>query len=350
MNSSTLNPDSPKLRVLFATVGDRNTASSRVRAYWIAEELKKRGLHCTVLPQKQRTDLVKLLVAIPKYDVIIFQKAYGRYHCWLQSFARALGKQTYIDIDDAPSPKNAEHTNRRVATMMRRASGILAGSNNLVEYSKQHQPNTHLIPTAVKLSNYPLKVTNDSTDPSVVCLGWIGNGNYYTEDLIEILTEPLSRLATVHSIELKIVGACGNQKLHTAFVDIPNLKVICIDQINWSDPEAVAEQIHSFDIGLYPLLETRFNKFKCGFKALEYMACGLPVVCSKVAINDKIVNHDTNGFLATNTIDWENYLKALIVSKQKRASMGKAGRQYLELNYGTSSVARKLHNILSRKL
>ena len=345
MSSSTPKPNSSKLRILFVTAGDKNKASSRVRAYWIAEELNVLGHHCTILPQYRRADLVELFTSIPKHDVIVFQKTYGRYHCWLQLFTRMLGKQTYVDIDDAPSIKNEKHTLRRVAKMMRRATGVFAGSNSLVEYSTQYQSDTHLIPSAIKLKNYPLKTTNDHSDQSI-CLGWIGNGNYYADDLIKILTEPLSKLAANHSIGLKIVGVCGNRKLHNAFVDIPNLKVNCIDQIDWGKPEVVAEQIHSFDIGLYPLLETRFNKFKCGFKALEYMACGLPVVSSKIAANESIITHEHNGFFAEDSNEWINYLEKLICDADLRLSTGKNGRATAEQNYNTIHVSQKISNLI----
>lgn len=334
------------MKICFALAGNASKASSRVRGYWISEELEALGHFCTLKPQENRRALIKLVFSILRHDVIVFQKTFGRYHHWLLLFAKLLGKRTYIDIDDAPSLSNAAHTMRRVAAMMRASNGVFAGSRNLEQYALEYHPNTNLVPSAIKLENYPPKDSKSNSHSNRVCLGWIGNGHYYADDIITLLVEPLTELAKRYPIKICIVGACKVEKLSTTFQKIPNLAVEIFDSINWSNSSIVASHIHQFDIGLYPLIENQFNHYKCGFKALEYMACGLPVVSSKVAINMEIVRHGMTGYLAENCSEWIQYLDTLIASENKRIEMGNSGRALVEKDYSIGPVAEIIDRII----
>ena len=44
---------------------------------------------------------------------------------------------------------------------------------------------------------------------------------------------------------------------------------------------------------------------KCGFKALQYMALGIPAVVSNVGVNVDIVDHEVNGCLCETKEDWK---------------------------------------------
>ena len=194
------------------------------------------------------------MTILPLNDAIFFQKNTSKWHVKLLTLANSLGKTTLFDIDDAPSRINSAVTLRNASKMISGASTVLVGSRNLLEYAKKYQPNTLLFPTSVKLQNYVPTAKTKKDGP--VCLGWIGNGEHYAQDLVKILSGPLRIVGSKSRVKFKLVGACGNRILYDCFSDIPGVESELIDQIPWNNPAAVRKQLGDMDIGLYPMLDT----------------------------------------------------------------------------------------------
>jgi glycosyltransferase involved in cell wall biosynthesis len=45
----------------------------------------------------------------------------------------------------------------------------------------------------------------------------------------------------------------------------------------WSE-ETEVKDIKDFDVGIMPLPDDPWSRGKCGYKLVQYMACGVPVV------------------------------------------------------------------------
>ena len=331
--------------ILFILTGDRSKASSRVRGFWIAEELELLGCHSNLTWDNSKLNLLKLAFQVLKYDAVIFQKTYSRYHLLLLVWVKLLGKKVYLDIDDAPSRINKKSTLKNFSYMVKFSTNVFCGSHNLIKLVDSIKMNKALlIPTSVKLENYnPIEKNN-----SKICIGWIGNGKHYQQDLIQLLVEPLKILSQRHQIRFKLVGACEVQNLYTIFGDIKNLELDFIDQLNWSEDDAVGLALSDIDIGVYPLVNNDFNSFKCGFKALEYMAMKIPVVSSPITVNKEIVLDNENGFLVESTNDWVDAIENLISNKQMRTSFGVNGFNKIISEYSTKSSAILILNILNK--
>ena len=309
-----------KLRVLFFLLGSVNKASSRVRGFWIADELKRLGAKCTIVCGNDRISFLRCLMKLPGYATVYMQKRCSRWDYYLMRLANLLGKQTVFDIDDAYSRVKSKRTLRNIKRIMKNASAVIVGSNNLLEFAKQYQENTHYIPTSIKLENYQLPEPKQESSP--VCLGWIGNGAHYCRDLVEILREPLKEIASRHKVRLKLVGVCKQKELYQTFSNIPGLETTFINSIDWADPAEVRKTMLDFDIGLYPVLTNDFNFYKCGFKALEYMALGIPVIASPVGVNSYVVSEGIDGYHANGKKEWVNALSSLIIDQAARKKMG----------------------------
>jgi len=330
--------------ILFFLTGDRSKASSRVRGFWIAEELEFLGCHCNLTWDNSKLNLLKFAFQIFKYDAIIFQKTYSRYHLLLLIWAKLLSKKVYLDIDDAPSRINKKSTLKNFSYMVKFSTNVFCGSHNLIKLVDCIKTNKALlIPTSVKLENYkPIEKNNFK-----ICIGWIGNGKHYQEDLIQLLVEPLKILSQRYQIRFKLVGACEVENLYTTFGDIKNLELDLIDQLNWSADDAVGLALSDIDIGVYPLINNDFNSYKCGFKALEYMAMKIPVVSSPITVNKEIVINNENGFLVNSSMEWVEALEVLISNKQKRTYFGDNGFNKIRNEYSTKSTARLIIKLLN---
>jgi len=146
--------------------------------------------------------------------------------------------------------------------------------------------------------------------------------------------EEVSRQVGAHLI---LVGAGSQDPLPGVAKDI----------LPWSEDSEVAH-IQSFDVGIMPLLDGPFEQGKCGYKLIQYMACGLPVIASPVGVNMRIVEQGKTGFLATTNADWVQALVMLSKDARMRNKLGKAGRKKVEQEYSLQVTAPRLLEILTQ--
>jgi glycosyltransferase involved in cell wall biosynthesis len=133
--------------------------------------------------------------------------------------------------------------------------------------------------------------------------------------------------------KLRIIGAN---------VRLPGVDV---EELPWTDATEV-ESIAACDVGLMPLLDSPWERGKCGYKLVQYMACGLPVVASPVGVNSDLVTVGVNGFLAATPEQWVSSLERLIREASLRRSMGIQGRRRVEADYCLQVTAPKLSSLL----
>lgn len=76
---------------------------------------------------------------------------------------------------------------------------------------------------------------------------------------------------------------------------------------------------------MMPLTNDSWSQGKCGFKILQYMGAGIPVIASPVGVNKNIITDGINGFLAKNNEEWKNKLSILIENENIRNNFSKLG-------------------------
>ena len=168
-----------------------------------------------------------------------------------------------------------------------------------------------------------------------VVLGWIGSAT--TLSYLDLIRAPLQRLGQRFShLRLRIVGAAEIE-----------LEGIPVEAKSWNLEEEV-EDLQGFDIGLMPIPDDPWTRGKGGYKLLQYMAVGLPVVSSPVGINQRIVRHGQNGFWASGPQEWEERLAQLIEDPQLREAMGRRGRQIVESEYALDLSSRRLLEVMEQ--
>jgi glycosyltransferase involved in cell wall biosynthesis len=170
----------------------------------------------------------------------------------------------------------------------------------------------------------------DPSTPTLPCIGWIGQRStaHFLQPLAGLLADMLN-----HGIAQSV--AIG---LDAAAIGLP------MASQPWSEEDEVAA-LQSLDIGIMPLNDGPFERGKCGYKLIQYMACGLPVVASPVGVNCELVKHGVNGFLADSPQDWRESLTTLCKDASLRQQMGAAGRKLVESQFSLAAMAPKLANI-----
>lgn len=287
---------------------------------------------------------LRILAAFWKYDLIWIEKELfpftPSYAEWI--LAR-LGKGYVVDYDDAVFHNYDKHRNPiirywmgdKIAWVMRNSKQVLAGNKYLAAYAMTSgAKNVSMLPTVVDLKGYPLKKIHSG---SRVRIGWIGSPT--TLKYVASISESIRNLGKSYPIEFLIINAADTA--------VPDMGVP-VRLIPWSE-EKEGEMIAEMDIGIMPLPDDKWERGKCAYKLIQYMACGLPVVASPVGMNKDVVRHGENGFLADSQSEWIFYLEILIKDAALRTQMGNAGRALVEREYTVEKNFRKMMGVLGVK-
>jgi glycosyltransferase involved in cell wall biosynthesis len=212
---------------------------------------------------------------------------------------------------------------------------VIAGNRYLAARARQAgAARIEIIPTVVDEQRYAAASPADAQPPVI---GWVGSPA--TEHYMLDIRQVLEQVCAAHHARLLLVGA----RTETA----GQFDGITPEVVPWSEASEAA-MIARMDIGIMPLLDSPWERGKCGYKIIQYMACGLPVVASPVGANVDIVRHGENGFLAADDAAWRDALERLIASPSMRARMGHAGRARVEAEYSLVAQVPRLADILRR--
>jgi glycosyltransferase involved in cell wall biosynthesis len=140
-----------------------------------------------------------------------------------------------------------------------------------------------------------------------------------------------------------LARVCRHDDVRVVAVGAGNLALdgVRLEVRGWSEAAEV-EEIQSFDVGIMPLTDGPWERGKCGFKIIQYQACGVPVVASPVGANRDIIVDGVNGLLASDTEEWVRALDLLRSDGELRRRLGSAGRESVCAKYSTAVVARDL--------
>ena len=235
-----------------------------------------------------------------------------------------------FDFDDAIFLPSVSEANRpiaalkqpqKVATIIRHSDRVIAGNEYLAAYARRFNDAVTVIPTVVDTAKFVPRAAPDNGVPrSTPVVGWIGSPT--TASYLVGLIPVLQRVHGTCPFVLRVSGA-GDP------IDAPGLD---IEQPAWSLLGEV-ELFNTCDVGVYPLADDDWARGKCGFKAIEFMACGVPVVAAAVGVNREIIEDGVNGFLASTDAEWIEKLGRLLVDPELRRRLGAAGRRTIEQRY-----------------
>jgi glycosyltransferase involved in cell wall biosynthesis len=93
------------------------------------------------------------------------------------------------------------------------------------------------------------------------------------------------------------------------------------------------EDLRTIEIGIMPMPDNEWTRGKCAFKAIQYMALGVPTVTSPVGMATELIQHNVNGFCAQTPEEWFKGLELLVTDTQLRRRFAQEGRKTVEARY-----------------
>ncbi|OSO97094.1 hypothetical protein B7O87_01040 [Cylindrospermopsis raciborskii CENA303] len=344
------------MKILMLTLYENLGASSRLRFFQYVPWLERCGIQVTISSLlsneyirhlqdggKNKLEVLKgyfsrlkIIPSLEKYDILWIEKECYRWlPAWFERIL-VLNRIPYVlDYDDAVFHNYDQHPNfliryllaNKHPQLMRSSALVIAGNYYLADFArKAGAKNIETIPTAIDLNRYQ-SYPSPSVKSQLPCIGWIGQRS--TASYLHPFAPLFKRLLAEGKSQFLAIG------INTQQLGIP------MESVPWSE-ETEVEQISRINIGIMPLDNSPFIHGKCGYKLIQYMACGLPVVASPVGVNTKIIEHGVNGFLAGTLMEWETALERLLSDPDLSFRMGQAGRQKVEREYCVQVTAPRL--------
>ncbi len=348
------------MRVLLLTRYGSLGPSSRIRFYQYIPFLASHGIDFRILPllgnayvrglyNMEKLPVIPVVQAYlnrirqctgaKSYDLIWLEKELLPWlPAWMEGFLIHTGIPYVVDYDDAIFHRYDQSHNplvrvlmgKSIGSIMKRAATVVVGNEYLANYARDFDVRRlEYLPSVVDLNRYSIAEKKSTA----FRIGWIGSP--ITAPYLDLIKDALNEVREQTGASIVLIGAGERNSLPVEGLEI----------LPWSEESEVAD-LQSLDVGIMPLPDQPFERGKCGYKLVQYMACGLPTVASPVGANSSIVDPGKTGYLASSHEEWVQDLTALYKDDELRKNMGMAGRLKVEQGYSLQITAPKMLDIL----
>jgi len=281
----------------------------------------------------------RALSSLHEYDAVyLYCEASILGPALFERLIRRKGAPLVFDFDDAiflrcPSPISGYlrllKFPAKTGTICRLSSRVIVGNAHLAEYAARFNPHVSVVPSTIDLDTYRMPAARMPSRPPVI--GW--TGSHSTVRDLETLSEVLVRLARREPFRLRVIGAPDFR-----------LEGVEVEAVPWNSRTEVAD-LSQIDVGVMPLPDKPWAWGKCGMKALQFMALGIPTVCSPVGMNARLIRDGENGYLAADESEWLDKLTKLLRSSELRHRLGVQGRLAVEAEFSSTRQAPRVYEI-----
>lgn len=304
------------VNVLIMHSRDLDKGSTRFRVVNYAEWLESQGLHLDYVNRKRITTR-----QVSNCDVLFNQKC--RLSAWQSWRLRRAARRIVFDFDDAIWTRARKPYGRFVGYRVRKrldwwfdaADVVTTSSEYLADYARRITSAVRVIPMAVDVDVW---TPGPRPEDGRIRIGWAGRpGNLRYLKAIESTLQELLRARP--RVEFAVYSG-ERPDLAVPFVYEPFV------------PGTEAAFCQALDIGLLPLDDGEFARGKSPIKAIQYLACGVPVVGNVVGAGREIVTPD-NGIDVASSGGWMTALLRLVDDAGERRRRGESGRAHILRNH-----------------
>ena len=355
------------MRVLFLTTYPVEAANTRYRVQQFFPYLQSVGIECELTsflsrelffefyqPRQKFSNLLGMVQALGRrlgdvlqarhYDVVFVEREALLLGPpvleWL--LARVMRQPVVFDFDDAiflPAQNSIRGSlatwlkyPAKTARTLALSTQIIAGNEYLAAYAKRYNPSVTILPTVVDVTQYAAAAPVARASEDLV-IGWIGT--HSTAPYLEIVAPALTQLARQHRFVFRVIGAGRD-------VQIPG---VVVENRPWKLATEIAD-FRDLDIGIYPIDDNEWSQGKCAFKAIQYLAAGVPCVASPVGMTKEVITDQVTGLFADTAAQWEQALEKLLKSTELRQQFSEAGQLHIARAYSLQVHAPRLAAVL----
>ena len=264
----------------------------------------------------------RLAASLPDAEAIFVQRGlYGLGPGTIARHVERFGGRVVFDLDDnlfveTPSMRDKGaaarwlYGSQQARRILARADAVVVSTEALADALPWHRADVTVLPTVPDVDRYLL---GGRRVEGALRVGWAGTvgGLAYLDPLSDLFgrlrSEEIARLVVISSQPWNGPS----------------------DFVRW-EAEKEATALADLDVGIMPLPDTEYARAKAGYKLLQYMATGLPVVASPVGINVELLDRSGAGFLADTPAEWEDALRTLQREPELAEQMGARGRRFVE--------------------
>jgi glycosyltransferase involved in cell wall biosynthesis len=321
------------MNVLAIISRDLQKGSTKYRLAQYMEFLNDRGTDVEYV-KKDAID-ASILERARQADVLFNQKCLFRYNTGKKLLADA--KRAVFDFDDAiytrPGRPYSIWTRLRVRTRLhlwlKMSHAVTVSNHVLASYARRYSDRVDVIPMALDLKEWTPKESNGR---DTVVIGWAGAP--VNVNLIESLEGVLAHLTRTYPfVKVKIFSG-QRPRFDFPFEHVP------------FRPGGESGFVRRLDVGLLPLMNDEYARGKSPIKAIQYLACGVPVVGNVVGATREIL-HPQNSIAVESEDQWVSGLERLIRDRDRITAMGRAGREHVERYHDKKLVGERFYQILA---
>lgn len=264
------------------------------------------------------------IVASRTADVVLLQRELVSTLPTLEGWTR---RPRIVDVDDSIHLHRGGRAARRLAEL---ADLVIVGNDWLAEIWRGWNRQVEILPTAVDTERH-----RPMPPPERPTIGWLGSSDNLR--YLEVIAPALVRVVT--RFPLVEIAVCCDRR--------PRLSGVAYRYVPWS-PAAEGRFLSSIGIGVMPLADGPWERGKCSFKMLQYMAAGRPCVVSPVGMNGELLRQAALGCPATTLNEWSEALSSLIADRDAAERLGAAGRALAVARYSVRALTPRLAELLRR--
>jgi glycosyltransferase involved in cell wall biosynthesis len=207
----------------------------------------------------------------------------------------------------------------KVKEIIKISKVVIANSTHIKDYVLQFNQKVWQVPSIVDTKKFSYRPWSENLER--VCLGWSGSPT--TLKNLQMVAQPLQKVKKKADCKIHFIG--GNYEQ----INIPNLDFTAQKWIELTE----VEDLRRLQVGLVPLPNNNWNKYKFIMKSAQYMALGIVPVGTPMASNPEVIKHGVNGFLAANDDEWVEYLTLLANDLSLLKKMSICAAQDAQANY-----------------